>query len=982
MPNLVGIGNSQVPTNAMLGGLAYQNPAHANLTEVEIENIAAIKSKVNETVNRVYVYNTALDSDGGAWRHRSQHTSWYNEAPSISRGKKKEFPAVAVLTLTETSLKIYDANDPNGELWGHYTQLSWDNSYNDVCALNGIILISNFNFSNTYSGWGTLRLNFPKDEMVNDCSTIDYGSYQGGTTRHLLTTTDYRYTGDEKRIISWSSYYITCVDMVVASDCVTDPDTKLPVPHIAVGTNTFNSVNNLLQLAYASGLPGDREWTVSTANGGYGSERYRAVRWLNGFWIFVGSEHVSGVTGLRQHIYERVSPVGTLGGESTTLYHRVINGFQFDTDNVNWQSGVGSGAGNGVYQTRVAVNKDGNFDIGYNTLAGYQGLNRVIFNSNNSGGNAKGYHVDDSACAYITADFNSGYMPNDIKTAIMADIATEDTTNYALTATQSSTNRLSSETYDNGDTSFQLVDNPSTNNGYVAIQMNGLTIGQTYKVSVTFDNNATLDSNYNHMVSHKNNLTGEVPTYFTSWNKNNSSSETLTGYFTALSVNDDDLIIYANGITLNVSNFSITATNYKVGMPNLAPKCVFNATARLTSHTYSSGATAWQQVDNASTDNGYVSIYMRPLEVGKKYFVSIRADTGATLDSGYQNKIDFGGRATTVNLDNFGWTNSGTGGVHYSATFTATHVGEDQIVLYANNQTINWSDFVIREVPDSQVVSANGATDRSQNSDDAFVVGQLDRQPVAEGAELLGYGPDWGGSEGYIIEPNNTKYSFGTGDFMVMAWCYPTSDAGTYNFILELDPWRTSNQNRFYFIRRGDNTRIYVPWNSDVAGSEIPLNEWTMVCAGRKSGTGVIYVNGELIPAGTVAWSGSNNLTQTGSTYWGVYPNSASTTYPWHGYLTLGRIMSKCPDTQMIKKIYDDEKKLFQPNAKCTLTGAPHVGTTSTNIKAVGYDNVKDILHVGTPTGRSDFRGLNRINSTTTQVTTQISASDGLIAEQ
>ena len=981
MPNLVGIGNSQVPTNAMLGGLAYQDPAHANLTEVEIENIAAIKSKVNETVNRVYVYNTALDSDGGAWRHRSQHTSWYNEAPSISRGKKKEFPAVAVLTLTETSLKIYDANDPNGELWGHYTQLSWDVNYNDVCALNGIILISNFDSSNNYSGWGTLRLNFPKDEMVNDCSTIDYGSYQGGTTRHLLTTTDYRYSGDEKRKISWSSYYITCVDMVVASDCVTDPDTKLPVPHIAVGTNTFNSVNNLLQIAYASGLPGDREWTVASANGGYGSERYRAVRWLNGFWIFVGSEHVSGVTGLRQLLYERVAPKGG-GGESTTLYHRVINGFQFDTDNVNWQSGVGSGAGNGVYQTRVAASKDGNFDIGYSTLAGYQGLNRVIFNSNNSGGTPKGYHTDDSACAYITADFNSGYMPNDIKTAIMADIATEDTTDYALTATQSATGRLTSENYDNGDTSFTIVDDASSNNGYVAIQMNGLTIGQTYKVSMTRSAHATLDSGYNHMVAHKNNLTGEVSTYFPTWNNNTSSSHTVTGYFTALSVNDDDLVLYANGCTIEISNFSITATNYKVGMPNLATKCVYNTTNRLASHTYSSGATAWQQVDNASTDNGYVSIYMRPLEVGKKYFVSIRADTGATLDGGYQNKIDFSGRATTINLDNFGWTNAATGAVHYSATFTATHATEDQIVLYANGQTINWSDFVVREVPNSQVISANGATDRSQNRDDAFVVGQLDRQPVAEGAELLGYGPDWGGSEGYIIEPRNTKYIFGTGDFMVMAWCYPTSDSGTYNFILELDPWRSSNQNRFYFIRRGDNTRLYVPWNSNVVGSEIPLNEWTMVCAGRKSGTGVIYVNGELIPAGTVAWSGSNNLTQTGSTYWGVYPNSSSTTYPWHGYLTLGRIMSKCPDTQMIKKIYDDEKKLFQPNAKCTLTGAPNVGTTSTNIKAVGYDNVKDILHVGTPTGRSDFRGLNRINSTTTQVTTQISASDGLIAEQ
>ena len=58
MPNLVGIGNSQVPTNAMLGGLAYQDPAHANLTEVEIEKIAAIKSKLSESAVDIFVYDT------------------------------------------------------------------------------------------------------------------------------------------------------------------------------------------------------------------------------------------------------------------------------------------------------------------------------------------------------------------------------------------------------------------------------------------------------------------------------------------------------------------------------------------------------------------------------------------------------------------------------------------------------------------------------------------------------------------------------------------------------------------------------------------------------------------------------------------------------------------------------------------------------------------------------------------------------------
>ena len=45
MPNLVGIGNSQVPTNAMLGGLAYQDPNHAILRNFEPGDITAIDQK-------------------------------------------------------------------------------------------------------------------------------------------------------------------------------------------------------------------------------------------------------------------------------------------------------------------------------------------------------------------------------------------------------------------------------------------------------------------------------------------------------------------------------------------------------------------------------------------------------------------------------------------------------------------------------------------------------------------------------------------------------------------------------------------------------------------------------------------------------------------------------------------------------------------------------------------------------------------------
>jgi hypothetical protein len=51
-------------------------------------------------------------------------------------------------------------------------------------------------------------------------------------------------------------------------------------------------------------------------------------------------------------------------------------------------------------------------------------------------------------------------------------------------------------------------------------------------------------------------------------------------------------------------------------------------------------------------------------------------------------------------------------------------------------------------------------------------------------------------------------------------------------------------------------------------------------------------------------------------------------------------------------------------------------------VTALAYDEVTDLLHVGTSAGRSDFQGLRRINNTTTAVTTAISAHDEFIIEQ
>jgi hypothetical protein len=94
------------------------------------------------------------------------------------------------------------------------------------------------------------------------------------------------------------------------------------------------------------------------------------------------------------------------------------------------------------------------------------------------------------------------------------------------------------------------------------------------------------------------------------------------------------------------------------------------------------------------------------------------------------------------------------------------------------------------------------------------------------------------------------------------------------------------------------------------------------------------------------------------------------------GELALFRVGKTAPTAEQIAKIYRDEKVLFQDGAQATLYG------TSDAVTALAYDDKTELLHVGTSGGRSDFAGLRRINNTTIPITTSISASNNLIAEQ
>ena len=70
---------------------------------VENAKLKAIAESNTDTAVDVFVYDTRKDSDGGAWRKRTQNTSWYNETLEYStRGARKEFPCVAVIVATRS----------------------------------------------------------------------------------------------------------------------------------------------------------------------------------------------------------------------------------------------------------------------------------------------------------------------------------------------------------------------------------------------------------------------------------------------------------------------------------------------------------------------------------------------------------------------------------------------------------------------------------------------------------------------------------------------------------------------------------------------------------------------------------------------------------------------------------------------------------------------------------------------------------------
>lgn len=324
----------------------------------------------------VFIYDTSKDTDGGQWRFRTDHTSWYNETLNATyRGATKEFPAVALIVAEADTVTIYDMTDSAVPMWMVFrnasTRMLGGNStvITSATMLNGLMVVGQ---GVTYDVHGI-------DFLADNSWRRGTGSISGwflGTIADRDLSNNFVSDPSLGVIIDRA---VNDVAMTVLPNAPIDSETGLQIPTIYAftdggvsriaddGTVTSTATSGAV---YGGGISGDYVYGYTTS---------AAKSWLAGY------------------LAESDLPTG--GSNHLGAFWGYVASTAFS-------------AGNYIATPLLL---SGNA-VGRGGMAGSLGIN--IF-SHNPDDRSK------SMGAAITSDYTSGWMQGDIKGAWLAD--TDDT---------------------------------------------------------------------------------------------------------------------------------------------------------------------------------------------------------------------------------------------------------------------------------------------------------------------------------------------------------------------------------------------------------------------------------------------------------------------------------------------------------------------------------------------------------------------------
>lgn len=271
--------------------------------------------------------------------------------------------------------------------------------------------------------------------------------------------------------------------------------------------------------------------------------------------------------------------------------------------------------------------------------------------------------------------------------------------------------------------------------------------------------------------------------------------------------------------------------------------------------------------------------------------------------------------------------------------------------------------------------------DRSVRNTPIGVVGSLTKAAVATSAALMGYSGF--SAANYFEQIYSPLLDLGTADFCVMGWIKEAPNSavetlfsrGSYS-----GAWAGSAVE--IVINAAGNVVCYITddayVSSDSITSSAAIDEsaWRLVSLVRRSGYLELWI-GQDKAATDVAVTNAAASLSNASAKLNLGRSVAGTMPLSNGTIALWRVSATAPTAQQIKHIYETELALFQTNAECRVAG------TSTAVTALAYDEETDLLHVGTSSGRSAFKGLVRVASEATPVgaIVALAAGAGVIAQ-
>lgn len=258
---------------------------------------------------------------------------------------------------------------------------------------------------------------------------------------------------------------------------------------------------------------------------------------------------------------------------------------------------------------------------------------------------------------------------------------------------------------------------------------------------------------------------------------------------------------------------------------------------------------------------------------------------------------------------------------------------------------------------------------RSMGTQGMRYTGSINRSPVAVGAELVGYGP--------FTEANTLYKEVFTGlplnrgqTLYIEGWMKPY--AGSSGGIIEMGENVSGRRRLLYVNSEGD-----LMWNIGSAQTEasgvIKTEVWQKFGVLHDANENVwLFCDGDVVHIS--AMSRSDQVNTSGLRIGGFQSGTAVSRFA--GSLAMVRISNRHPTVEEVRKSYQLEKGMFQPNAKVLLHGGAY-----DNVNAVACDKETGTVHIGKLDGRSDFSGLVRIGQSDAAITTTVTAHDNTILE-